>query len=136
MSGTPLQHLHRDHTGGFNRYITIGDSAGLVRPFKGKGINMAILTGYFAAKIILEKGITKSALSQIKKDCAEQIGDLWYGKTFRWLANYLTRFSAFDPILEVAANDQNLRQALFDSVSAQDTYRNILGRITSSPSVF
>ena len=116
-----------------NRYITVGDSAGLVRPFKGKGINVAILSGYFAARNILERGISRAALSQIEKDCDEQIGDLWYGRTARWTTSYLSRFSGLDPVLKVAENDQNLRQALFDSVSAHDSYRNIFKRIFSSP---
>jgi flavin-dependent dehydrogenase len=124
----PAKHFYGD------RYITIGDSAGLVRPFKGKGINTAIISGYFAAKNILERGISRKALSQIENDFAEQIGDLWYGRTARWMANYLSRFSAFDPVLEVAENDQDLRQALFDSISAHDTYHNIFKRLISSPS--
>ena len=52
------------------------------------------------------------------------------------MASHLSRFSAFDPVLEVAESEQNLRQALFDSVSAQDTYRNIFKRIVSSPRLF
>ncbi|HUU28911.1 MAG TPA: NAD(P)/FAD-dependent oxidoreductase [archaeon] len=118
-----------------DRFIAIGDSAGLVRPFKGKGINSAICTGHSAARIILERGITKNALSQIENDCRELIGDRWYGRIVRWLTISLARFSFFDPILEVAGSDPNLRQALFDSVSGQDTYRNILARIVSSPSL-
>jgi len=123
----PAKHFYGDH------YITIGDSAGLVRPFKGKGINTAILSGYFAAKNILERGISRKALSQIENDFDEQIGDLWYGRAARWMADYLSRFSAFDPVLEVAENDENLRQALFYSVSAQDSYRNVFKRFFSSP---
>jgi len=119
-----------------NRYITIGDSAGLVRPFKGKGINTAILSGYFAARNILERGISREALSRIEDDFSEQIGDLWYGRAARWMASHLSRFSAFDPVLKVAQSEQNLHQALFDSVSAQDTYRNIFKRIVSSPRLF
>ena len=116
-----------------DRYITVGDSAGLVRPFKGKGINIAISSGYYAARNILERGITREALSQIEVDFAEQIGDLWYGRAARWLARYLSFFSFFDPVIEVAGHNENLRQALFDSVSAHNTYRSVLRRVTSSP---
>jgi flavin-dependent dehydrogenase len=124
---SPARGFYGDH------FITIGDSAGLVRPFKGKGINSAISTGYYAARIILEKGITAGALAQIEKDCAEIIGDFWYGRTVRRLSWFLSKYSAFDPIIEVAARNPVIRQALFDSVSGQDTYRNILRRIVSSP---
>jgi flavin-dependent dehydrogenase len=114
-------------------YITIGDSAGLVRPFKGKGINTAMMSGYYAAKNILERGVTASALSQVEVDFADQIGDLWYGRAARAAASVMTRFSLLDPVIEVARRSPQLSQALFDSVSAQDTYRNIIRRVTGSP---
>ncbi|MFH1068196.1 MAG: NAD(P)/FAD-dependent oxidoreductase, partial [Candidatus Glassbacteria bacterium] len=44
-----------------DRYILIGDSAGLVRPFKGKGINIALLSGYFAARNLIQRGWTRQA---------------------------------------------------------------------------
>jgi flavin-dependent dehydrogenase len=119
-----------------DRYITIGDSAGLVRPFKGKGVNSAILTGHYAAKIILERGITSEALSRIEEDCRELIGDLWYGRTVRHLTIWLSRLSLFDPVLAAAEKNSNLKQALFDSVSGQDLFHNIVHRIVKSPSIY
>ena len=41
-----------------DRYVTIGDAAGLIRPFKGKGINSAINTGIFAARSIMRHGVS------------------------------------------------------------------------------
>ncbi|MFH1069039.1 MAG: hypothetical protein V1794_05390, partial [Candidatus Glassbacteria bacterium] len=116
-----------------DRYILIGDSAGLVRPFKGKGINIALLSGYFAARNLIQRGWTRQAQSQIEIDFAEQIADLWYGRAARWMAKSLSRFSAMDRVIALAEHDQVLRQALFDSVSAHDTYRNILRRVMASP---
>jgi flavin-dependent dehydrogenase len=116
------------------RYITIGDSAGLVRPFKGKGINMALLSGWYAARNILQRGVTEAALSQVKKDFSEQIGDLWYGRAARWMAGLLSRYGLLEPVLRAARHNDQLRQALYDSVSARDTYRNILNR-SMSPGV-
>lgn len=117
-----------------DNYITIGDSAGLVRPFKGKGINTAMLSGWYAARNILQRGVSREALSRVEVDFAEQIGDLWYGRAARMMAGLMTRFSVLDPVIEVARRSPQLNQALFDSVSAQDTYRNIIRRITGSPS--
>ncbi|MBN2290553.1 MAG: NAD(P)/FAD-dependent oxidoreductase [Candidatus Glassbacteria bacterium] len=117
-----------------DNYITIGDSAGLIRPFKGKGINSAVLTGHYAARIILERGITAGALSRIEDDCRELIGDLWYGRSVRHLTKWLSRHSLFDPVLAAAERQPDLRQALFDSVSGQDTFRNIVHRLAGSPS--
>jgi flavin-dependent dehydrogenase len=116
-----------------DNYITIGDSAGLVRPFKGKGINTGLLSGWFAAKSILERGVDCQALSHVEVDFAEQIGDLWYGRAARAAAGVMSRFSMLDAVIEVARSSPELSQALFDSVSAQDTYRNIIRRITGSP---
>lgn len=117
-----------------DNYITIGDSAGLVRPFKGKGINTGLLSGWYAAKSILERGVSCQALSHVKIDFAEQIGDLWYGRAARVMTGLMSRFSLLDAVVEVANKSPELSQALFDSVSAQDTYRNIIRRVTGSPS--
>jgi flavin-dependent dehydrogenase len=119
-----------------DRYIMIGDSAGLVRPFKGKGINSAILTGHYAARLILERGVTRRALSGIENDCAELIGDLWYGRAIRLITGVLSSLTAFDPVLDVARRRPALRQALFDSVSGHDTFHNIWTRLLASPSLF
>ncbi len=116
-----------------DNYITIGDSAGLVRPFKGKGINTGLLSGWYAAKSILERGVSHRALSHVEVDFAEQIGDLWYGRAARVAAGVMSRFSLLDAVIEAARTSEELSQALFDSVSAQDTYRNIIRRITGSP---
>ncbi|HLA38887.1 MAG TPA: NAD(P)/FAD-dependent oxidoreductase [Candidatus Glassbacteria bacterium] len=116
-----------------DRYILIGDSAGLVRPFKGKGINIAVLSGHYAARNLIQRGWTRQALSQIEVDFAEQIADLWYGRAARLMAKILSRFSLMDPLIDLAEHDLVLRQALFDSVSAHDTYRSIIRRMTASP---
>ncbi len=117
-----------------DNYITVGDSAGLLRPFKGKGINTGLLSGWYAAKSILERGVSREALSRVEIDFAEQIADLWYGRAARAMAGVMARFSLLDPVLEAARRSPQLSQALFDSVSAQDTYRNIIHRVVGSPS--
>ncbi len=116
-----------------DRFIAIGDAAGLVRPFKGKGINSALLCGSHVARLILERGVTRQALSGIERCCAEIIGDLWYGRTTRLVTGVMTRLGVFDPVLATARKSPALRRALFDSVSGQDTYRNVWRRILGSP---
>lgn len=124
---SPARNYYRD------RFLAVGDSAGLVRPFKGKGINAALLSGHNAARLILERGVTAGALSGIEQYSAEVLGDLWYGRATRLITGLLTRFSAFDPVIEVAHRNPVLAQALYDSVSGHDTYRNIWRRLASSP---
>ncbi len=46
------------------RYVTIGDAAGLIRPFKGKGINSACLTGAYAASCMVHAGVSKAAFER------------------------------------------------------------------------
>ncbi len=46
-----------------HRYVLVGDAAGLVRPFKGKGINSAIQSGVDAASVMMNEGITKTAFA-------------------------------------------------------------------------
>ncbi len=112
-----------------DRYVTIGDAAGLVRPFKGKGITSAALSGIRAARTILDIGISETAFRHYYTACADITQDLWYGRTMRALAHLVSKHLSLDPILQRAHLDPTLRQALYLCVSAQDTYRNIVRRI-------
>ncbi|MEK6717849.1 MAG: hypothetical protein AABZ16_10205, partial [candidate division NC10 bacterium] len=109
-----------------NRYVTIGDAAGLVRPFKGKGITSAALTGIRAARTILDLGISEEAFHQYYASCDDITRDLWYGRAIRHLARITSKRLSLDPILQQARRDPTLRRALYLCVSAQDTYRNIV----------
>ncbi len=116
-----------------DRFVAIGDAAGLVRPFKGKGINSAMLCGSHVARIIFEHGVEARALAGIEKCAAEIIGDLWYGRATRLITGAMTRLKVFEPVIDTARRSESLHRALFDSVSGQDTYRNVWRRILSSP---
>ncbi len=109
-----------------NRYVTIGDAAGLVRPFKGKGITSAVLTGIRAARTMLEIGVSEEAFYHYYKSCADITRDLWYGRAIRHLARLTSKRLSLDPILQQARRDPRLQRALYLCVSAQDTYRNIV----------
>ncbi len=108
-----------------NRYVMIGDAAGLNRPLKGKGINSAVMTGIKAAEVIKDQGYSESAFSYYVKSSDELLKDIPYGKSFRFITNSVSRLELLDSILEVAKNDALLRDALFHIVSGQDTYKNI-----------
>jgi len=68
-----------------DRYVLVGDAAGLNRPFKGKGINSAIVTGIRAAEVIVDKGISKEAFQEYLRRCSDLIDDIPYGKILRFL---------------------------------------------------
>ncbi len=118
---SPARHLYGD------RYVTIGDAAGLIRPFKGKGINSACLTGLFAAQCLVEHGASREAFRRyFMKDCEELTGDLWYGRALRLLTNLSTRFKFMDHLLLIARNDPVLMRCLFNCVSGHLPYKKII----------
>ncbi len=115
-----------------DRYVTIGDAAGLIRPFKGKGINSAILTGNFAARCILNAGVSRRAFKEVyMKDCEVFTQDLYYGKAMRLLANFSSRFGFMDRVLKMAGNDPVFMECMFNCVTAHKTYKEIIRETAS-----
>lgn len=108
-----------------DRYVTIGDAAGLIRPFKGKGINSACLTGIFAAKTIMNYGVSRAAFQNYLQDCSELTADLWYGRVLRGLTNLSARVKFMDRLLKIAEKDPVFMDCLFNCVSGQMPYRKI-----------
>lgn len=103
----------------------IGDAAGLNRPFKGKGINSAILTAVRAAEALARHGFTEVMKKEYYRLCSDLISDLPYGRRLRWLTLFLTRFGLMDGLLELSPRQPALCRALFHIVSGQKPYRQI-----------
>ena len=118
----PARHLYGD------RYVVLGDAAGLVRPFKGKGINAAIETGWLAARAMLTRGISRRAFDEFARSRRHLTGDLYYGCLVRWLAAIASRWGLLTPFVAQARSDAHLRQALFDCVSGRTAYRSVVLR--------
>jgi flavin-dependent dehydrogenase/ribosomal protein S18 acetylase RimI-like enzyme len=110
-----------------HRYALVGDATGWLRPFKGKGINTAIITGARAAEVMLAHGVSKRALANYRKNCGDLRGDYRYGVVVRRLMMMGARFF-LDPMIDVGKTDPLMYDALFDSVSGHDSYRNIIKR--------
>ncbi|MFQ5673500.1 MAG: NAD(P)/FAD-dependent oxidoreductase [Nitrospinales bacterium] len=121
----PAKHLYGD------RYVTIGDAAGLIRPFKGKGINSACLTGVFAARTIMNHGVSKSAFERYAEDCAELTGDLPFGRVLRLMTNLASRFQFMDHLLKIAEDDPVFMACLFNCVSGHKPYKQIFKETAS-----
>jgi flavin-dependent dehydrogenase len=115
------------------RYVTIGDAAGLVRPFKGKGVNSAVITGMLAARTLLEEGVSARALHKFCRGCRDITGDILYGTLVRRLAWLTAHHLSVAPILRHAAGDPALRELLFDCVSGRETFRRIVLRKGNLP---
>jgi flavin-dependent dehydrogenase len=117
-----------------DRYVTIGDAAGLVRAFKGKGINSACLTGLWAARTIMTVGISAKAFEHsYVHDCQEILCDIPYGHLVRYVVINASRFRQVDMALALAEDHPALRQALFDAVSGHQLYRNIIWGLLLAP---
>ncbi|HEV2912009.1 MAG TPA: GNAT family N-acetyltransferase [Pyrinomonadaceae bacterium] len=110
-----------------HRYALVGDATGWLRPFKGKGINTALLTGIRAAETMLDYGVSERALGNYRRACADLLGDFRYGVVVRRLMLMGGRLF-LDPMIDVGKVDPLMYDALFDSVSGHDTYRNIIAR--------
>jgi flavin-dependent dehydrogenase len=141
-----LPHVDRDHPNGINdlvyfkgrfprslarnyygdRYVMIGDAAGLVRAFKGKGVTTAVLTGIRAAETILSHGFSRQAFHEHYRPANQDIiQDLPYGRAMRFLTIFMSRVGLINPVLRAAQNTPDLQSALFDAVSAHALYREV-----------
>ncbi len=108
-----------------DRYVVAGDAAGMVRPFKGKGINSGIQTGVKAAKVMMNYGISKAAFKNYAVLCSNIINDLPYGKILRLLTIKLAQMKLIDPVLELGKHNKAVNKTLFDCVSAHESLRNV-----------
>jgi flavin-dependent dehydrogenase len=108
-----------------DRYVMVGDAAGLIRPLKGKGINSAVVTGINAAQVIMNHGISKEGFNAYMNSCSDLTCDIPYGKAIRFLSNKSSKYGFLDSVLFFAENEPRLKKALFNIVSGQQTYKNI-----------
>ena len=110
-----------------DRYVLVGDAAGLVRAFKGKGVTSAVLTGIRAAETILKHGISGQTFYNhycaLNKDITQ---DLPYGQVMRHFTIMLAHYRLLDPVIRAAKQNPQLQSALFDAVSAHAPYRQVI----------
>jgi flavin-dependent dehydrogenase len=110
-----------------DRYVSVGDASGLLRSFKGKGVTYACITGLRAARAMVEEGICREAFQNAYLgECGEILADIPYGRAVRWLAIQGSRYGLVDSVISQARGDAILRRALFDAVSANRFYREII----------
>jgi flavin-dependent dehydrogenase len=120
-----------------DRYVIVGDAAGLVRSFKGKGINSACISGLAAAKAMMRDGISQGAFrSAFITDPHLQaiLSDLVYGRIVRRLAIVSANYGFLDGVIALAKAEPTLSRALLNSVAAHKPYREIV-RETLQPAL-
>ena len=118
-----------------DRFVMVGDAAGLVRAFKGKGVTSAVQTGIRAAHTILHQGISSQAFQTYQAANRDISDDLPFGQVMRRFTILASRLGLMDAILKAAERDAPLRQALFDAVSAYRPYREVLRQAITPASI-
>jgi len=118
-----------------DRYLVVGDATGWMRPFKGKGINLAIHTGILAAETIVENGIGSASFKRYEERTRELREDYGYGTWMRHLCKAGEIAGTLGTVLSMAKVDQGVHDALFNAVSGHDSFRNIF-RQYARPRVF
>ena len=118
--------LARNYYG--DRFVMIGDAAGLVRSFKGKGVTAAVQTGIRAADTILSVGFSRAAFHDHYRSANEDlISDMSYGQTMRSVVILMARAGMLDAVIRAARKEPRLRRALFGAVSGHESYRTVWG---------
>jgi len=118
-----------------HRYILVGDATGWMRPFKGKGINTAMITGIRAADTLFEHGFSRDAMEKYAQSCADLRRDYYYGLAVRHMSRIGRSLGLFDSTLRVAGSDRRLQEILYLAVSGEESYRNIFLKLLS-PATF
>jgi flavin-dependent dehydrogenase len=111
-----------------DRYLTVGDATGWLRPFKGKGISMAVETGILAAETMATLGLSRAAFRRYEERTRALREDYAYGTWVRWLCKAGDAAGMLGAVLSLARIDQTVHDALFNAVSGHDSFRNIFRR--------
>jgi len=109
-----------------DRYITVGDSTGWLRPFKGKGITTAVMTGIYAATAMINYGISKKSFYAYAAECEYLIRDYPYGSLVRFCSNLAVKTNYYNFLIEYAKKEERLSRIFYDSVSGHRSYKDIL----------
>ena len=108
-----------------DRYVGVGDTTGWMRPFKGKGINVAVVTGIRAADAMLEGGVGNDSFEKYEQNCKELLDDYLYGVMVRFMCRRASNFFV-GRMVQMALINPVIYDALFDSVSGHRAYKDII----------
>jgi flavin-dependent dehydrogenase len=117
-----------------NRFVVLGDAAGMIRPFKGKGVTAGCASGVNIAATMLTEGISERVFRDFFQQdvyCREIRRDVPYARVLRWLASSSANHGYLDHVIAFARTDERMSRALFDSVSAHRSYRDIVAETLS-----
>ncbi|MFQ5956771.1 MAG: NAD(P)/FAD-dependent oxidoreductase, partial [Candidatus Brocadiales bacterium] len=109
-----------------DRFVAVGDTSGLVRAYKGNGINSACETGIKAAETMLKVGISYNALRVYHATFSHILKDIPYGRAVRHMTVLGERYGLMPGVLKIAGRDRALVNVLIDFLSGTKTYRQIV----------
>lgn len=109
-----------------DRYVTVGDATGWLRPLKGKGINLAVITGIDAARVMMEEGCSRKDFEKYKTMCSDFRQDYKYGMLVSMSLNFMIRTGILDYMIRKSKTKPWLSHMLYDAVSAERSYKQII----------
>lgn len=109
-----------------DRVVAVGNTSGLLRPLKGKGLSTGLLTAERAAKVMLEEGISGVALRRYFEACADLRSDYRYGLLLRGLFRLSRRLGYLDPVIALARHDRRLYRVFHTMVSGEGSYKQVV----------
>ncbi len=124
---SPSRHPYGD------RYVTVGDTTGWLRPLKGKGINLAVITGINAAVTMINNGFSRKDFDHYKRRCNEFILDYKYGVLVKAALTVILKLGLLDVVIRLARKYPRFYNMLYDAVSAENSYKNIIKAFFKKP---
>jgi flavin-dependent dehydrogenase len=112
-----------------DRFVAVGDATGWIRPYKGKGINVAIETGAKAGEAMINYGISRKDLVHYIDRFKTLEGDYYYGKVFRTLLLFALKTGFIDEVVKIARTSPGLEEGVYMAVSGEGKYSEILKEI-------
>jgi flavin-dependent dehydrogenase len=109
-----------------DRYVAVGDATGWLRPLKGKGINLAVITAVHAATVMVNEGFSKKHFEKYKELCKEFRQDYKYGMLVSLTLKFLIRSGILNVMMRKAKKNSRLHNILYDAVSAEKSYKQIM----------
>ncbi len=112
-----------------HRYVIVGDATGWMKPFKSQGINIAMITGIRAALVMHRYGFSRKAFSEYAYKCIDLTEDYYQGILMRMLCNLSTNYHIIDGIIHVSGKNKKLNKLIYDFVSGDRSYKEIMGEL-------
>ena len=83
------------------------------------------MTGIFAAKVMINHGISKKELDAYATECEYLTKDYPYGTVVRFCSHLAVNTNYYNFLIEYAKEEERLAKIFYDSVSGRRSYKDI-----------